>query len=93
MSSSTTGASPPRTTSAVKATGRKQLIIAGIVTEVCVAFPAMSALEAGYEVFVVTDASGTFAAASRYHVFATAKAQSIGRWDEAGLCKWIEGSL
>jgi len=30
---------------------------AGIVTEVCVAFPALSALEAGYEVFVVTDAS------------------------------------
>jgi nicotinamidase-related amidase len=45
---------------AVKATGRKQLIIAGVVTEVCVAFPALSALEAGYEVFVVTDASGTF---------------------------------
>ncbi len=50
---------------AVKATGRKQLLIAGIVTEVCVAFPALSALEAGYEVFVVTDASGTFDAASR----------------------------
>src|SRR5437016_3896581 len=50
---------------AVKDTGRKQLIIAGIVTEVCVAFPALSALEAGYEVFVVTDASGTFDAASR----------------------------
>ena len=45
---------------AVKATGKKQLIIAGIVTEVCVAFPALSALEEGYEVFVVTDASGTF---------------------------------
>jgi nicotinamidase-related amidase len=45
---------------AVEATGRKQLIIAGVVTEVCVAFPALSALEAGYEVFVVTDASGTF---------------------------------
>lgn len=45
---------------AVKATGRKQLLIAGIVTEVCVAFPALSALEEGFEVFVVTDASGTF---------------------------------
>jgi nicotinamidase-related amidase len=45
---------------AVKATKRKQLIIAGIVTEVCVAFPALSAREAGYEVFIVTDASGTF---------------------------------
>jgi nicotinamidase-related amidase len=45
---------------AVKATGKKQLIIAGVVTEVCVAFPALSALEEGYEVFIVTDASGTF---------------------------------
>ncbi len=45
---------------AVKETGRSQLIIAGVVTDVCVAFPTLSALEAGYEVFVVTDASGTF---------------------------------
>jgi nicotinamidase-related amidase len=45
---------------AVKATGKKQLIIAGVVTEVCVAFPALSALEEGYDVFVISDASGTF---------------------------------
>ncbi|AXY58116.1 hydrolase [Acinetobacter chinensis] len=45
---------------AVKATGKKQLIIAGVVTEVCVAFPALSALEEDFEVFVLTDASGTF---------------------------------
>jgi nicotinamidase-related amidase len=45
---------------AVKSTGKKQLIIAGVVTDVCVAFPALSALEEGYEVFVVVDASGTF---------------------------------
>lgn len=45
---------------AVKATGKKQLIIAGVVTEVCVAFPALAAIETGYDVFVVTDASGTF---------------------------------
>ena len=51
---------------AVKATGRKQLIIAGVVTEVCVAFPALSALEEGYEVFVVTDASGTFNEITRH---------------------------
>ena len=46
---------------AVKATGRKQLIVAGVVTDVCVAFPTLSAIEEGYQVFVVTDASGTFA--------------------------------
>jgi nicotinamidase-related amidase len=45
---------------AVKKTGRKQLIVAGVVTDVCVAFPTLSALEEGYQVFVVTDASGTF---------------------------------
>lgn len=45
---------------AVKATGRKQLILAGVVTDVCVAFPALSALAEGFEVFVVADASGTF---------------------------------
>jgi len=45
---------------AVKKTGRSQLIIAGVVTDVCVAFPTLSAIEAGYQVFVVTDASGTF---------------------------------
>ena len=45
---------------AVKKTGRKQLVIAGIVTDVCVAFPTLSALKEGYQVFVVADASGTF---------------------------------
>lgn len=45
---------------AVKATGKKQLIIAGVVTEVCVAFPALSALAEDFEVFVITGASGTF---------------------------------
>ncbi|NHN91871.1 isochorismate family cysteine hydrolase YcaC [Acetobacter sicerae] len=50
---------------AIKATGKKQLLIAGVVTEVCVAFPVLSALAEGYEVFVVTDASGTFNAMTR----------------------------
>lgn len=51
---------------AVKATGKKQLLIAGVVTEVCVAFPALSAIEAGFDVFVVTDASGTFNEVTRH---------------------------
>jgi len=55
---------------AVKATGKKQLLIAGVVTEVCVAFPALSALEEGYEVFVVTDASGTFNLTTRESAWA-----------------------
>ena len=51
---------------AVKDTGKKQLIIAGVVTEVCVAFPALAALAEGYDVFVVTDASGTFNELTRH---------------------------
>lgn len=45
---------------AVEKTGRRQIVLAGVVTDVCVAFVALSALEEGYQVFVVTDASGTF---------------------------------
>lgn len=45
---------------AVKATGRKKLLIAGISTEVCLAFAALSAKELGYEVYAVLDASGTW---------------------------------
>jgi nicotinamidase-related amidase len=55
---------------AVKSTGRKQLIMAGVVTDVCVAFPALSAIEEGYEVFVVTDASGTFNETVRHAAWA-----------------------
>ncbi|MGF9564959.1 hydrolase [Neorhizobium sp. JUb45] len=47
-----------KTVDAVKATGRKQLIIAGLWTEVCVAMPAIQALGEGWDVTVVTDASG-----------------------------------
>ena len=55
----------PEFVAAVKQTGKKQLIIAGIVTEVCVAFPTLAALAEGFEVFVVADASGTFSEAVR----------------------------
>jgi len=48
----------PKVVNAVKATGRKQLIIAGLWTEVCVAMPAIQALGEGWDVTVVTDASG-----------------------------------
>lgn len=42
----------------VERTGRKKLIIAGLWTEVCVAFPTLDALREGYEVYVVADAIG-----------------------------------
>ncbi|MFJ9776566.1 hydrolase [Kitasatospora sp. NPDC101157] len=43
---------------AVKATGRKKIILSGLWTEVCLVLPALSALDQGYEVYVVADASG-----------------------------------
>ncbi len=42
----------------VKATGRTQLILAGLWTEICVAMPAIQALGEGWDVTVITDASG-----------------------------------
>jgi nicotinamidase-related amidase len=43
---------------AVEATGRKTLVMAGVWTSVCVAFPALQAKADGYQVYFVTDASG-----------------------------------
>jgi nicotinamidase-related amidase len=45
---------------AVKDTGKKQLIIAGTITSVCMAFPSIAAVAEGYQVFAVIDASGTY---------------------------------
>src|SRR6202795_791545 len=48
----------PKVTDAVKKTGRKQLVLAALYTEICLAMPAIQALADGYDVFIVTDASG-----------------------------------
>jgi len=50
----------PKWVEAIEATGRKTLLIAGTLTSVCMAFPALSALEAGYKVFCIIDASGNW---------------------------------
>ena len=47
----------PRSRAAVEQTGRKKLIIAGLATEVCVAMPAIAAVQAGYDVYAVIDAA------------------------------------
>ena len=44
---------------AVEATGKKKLIMAGLTNDVCIVFPAISAVEDGYEVQVVVDAAGS----------------------------------
>lgn len=43
---------------AVKATGRKKLIMTALWTEACLTFPALDALKEGYDVYVVVDAVG-----------------------------------
>jgi nicotinamidase-related amidase len=48
----------PNVTDLVKKSGRKQLVLAALYTEICLAMPAMQALGEGYDVFIVTDASG-----------------------------------
>lgn len=48
----------PKVTNLVKESGRKQLVLAGLYTEICLAMPAIHALAEGYDVFAVTDASG-----------------------------------
>jgi len=49
----------PAFAEAVRATGRKNLILAGLLTEVCVVYPALSAKSSGYEVQAIADASGS----------------------------------
>jgi len=47
-----------RVVEAVKKTGREQLVIAALWTEICLAYPVIQSLADGYDVFFVTDASG-----------------------------------
>lgn len=43
---------------AVKATGKKNIIIAGLWTEVCVTWPTLNMLDEGYNIYIVEDACG-----------------------------------
>jgi nicotinamidase-related amidase len=70
--------------SAVLATGRKRLIVAGFLTEACVSFPALSALNDGFEVFVAADACGGLTSAS--HELALRRLEQAG----ARLSSWIQ---
>lgn len=49
----------PAFVDAIRKTGRNKIVMSGITTDVCVAFAALSALDAGFEVYVVSDASGS----------------------------------
>jgi nicotinamidase-related amidase len=50
---------------AITATGRKELIFAGISLEICAAFPAIAAVGRGFDAYVAVDASGTFSETKR----------------------------
>src|SRR3989475_4330799 len=50
----------PKWVEAIEKTKRKTLLIAGTLTSVCMAFPTLSALVAGYKVFCIIDASGNW---------------------------------
>ncbi|WP_264077784.1 hydrolase [Mycolicibacterium houstonense] len=50
---------------AVAATGRKTIIVAAVITSVCLVEPALSALADGYQVYAVIDASGTYSQVSQ----------------------------
>ena len=58
----------PEFVAAAKKTGREKLIVAGVSTEVCVAFVALSAVKEGYDVYAVIDASGTWNKLERDHL-------------------------
>jgi len=69
---------------AVIATSRKRLIVAGLLTEACVSFPVLSALKAGFEVFVVGDACGGLTPAG--HDLALRRMEAAG----ATLTSWLQ---
>jgi nicotinamidase-related amidase len=69
---------------AVVATGRRRLLVAGLLTEACVTFPVLSALADGHEVFVVADACGGLTTAS--HDAALRRMESYG----ARPTSWIQ---
>jgi nicotinamidase-related amidase len=69
---------------AVVDTGRKRLIVAGLLTEACVSFPVLSALKDEFEVFVVADACGGLSPSG--HDLALRRMEAAG----AQLTSWIQ---
>ena len=73
---------------AVRATGRKTLIMAGVWTSVCVMFPALDAKAAGFDVYAVIDASGDPSdLASRTTLARFAQAGIVPTTTNAVLCE------
>lgn len=69
---------------AVSKTGRRRLLVSGLLTEACVSFPVLSALAEGYEAYVVGDACGGLTTTS--HDLALRRMQAAG----ARMTSWIQ---
>jgi len=80
----------PDFVAAVKATGRKTLIIAGTITSVCMAFPSISAVHDGYKVFAVVDASGTYSKIAQEITLARIVQAGVVPVDTAAVCSEIQ---
>ena len=75
---------------AVRATGRKTLIIAGTITSVCMAFPSIAAVHEGFKVFAVVDASGTYSKMAQEITLARVMQAGVVPIDTAGVCSEIQ---
>ncbi|WP_324733609.1 isochorismatase family protein [Pseudomonas paeninsulae] len=80
----------PDFVAAVEATGKKTLIIAGTITSVCMAFPSISAVAAGYKVFAVIDASGTYSKMAQEVTLARVVQAGVVPMDTAAVCSEIQ---
>ncbi|MEN5221598.1 hydrolase [Stenotrophomonas sp. TWI602] len=80
----------PDFVAAVKATGRKQLIIAGTITSVCMAFPSIAAAADGYQVFAVVDASGTYSKMAEEITLARVTQAGVVPMDTAAVASEIQ---
>jgi nicotinamidase-related amidase len=80
----------PDFVAAVKATGKKQLIIAGTITSVCMAFPSISAVYDGYQVFAVVDASGTYSKMAQEITLARVMQAGVVPMDTAAVASELQ---
>jgi nicotinamidase-related amidase len=82
----------PDFVAAVKATGRKTLIIAGTITSVCMAFPSIAAVSEGYKVFAVVDASGTYSKMAQEITLARVVQAGVVPMDTAAVASELQQS-
>jgi nicotinamidase-related amidase len=82
----------PDFVAAVRATGRKTLIIAGTITSVCMAFPSIAAVHEGYKVFAVVDASGTYSKMAQEITLARVVQAGVVPMDTAAVASELQKS-